>query len=69
MEVILGDIATRRAPANALEPGKFVLKPEVFAAEYDSTFFHQSLQVCVCVCVKMCPMIFNPLVNRGFHDQ
>lgn len=45
MEAILDEIATRREPPNALEPGKFVLKPEVFAAEYDCTFFHQSLQV------------------------
>lgn len=45
MEAVLGDVATRREPTNALEAGKFVLKPEVFAAEYDCTFFHQSLQV------------------------
>lgn len=45
MEAVLRDVATRREPTNALEAGKFVLKPEVFAAEYDCTFFHQSLQV------------------------
>ncbi|CAB1102462.1 unnamed protein product [Ectocarpus sp. CCAP 1310/34] len=44
MEAILRDVATRREPSNALDSGRFVLKPEVFAAEYDSTFFHQSLQ-------------------------
>lgn len=44
MEAILREIATRREPTNALEPGKFVLKPEVFQAEYDGTFFHQTLQ-------------------------
>ena len=44
VEGILKDIATRREPSHALETGKFVLKPEVFTAEYDSTFFHQSLQ-------------------------
>ncbi|CAN0370623.1 unnamed protein product, partial [Hapterophycus canaliculatus] len=44
METILADVATRREPSNALEAGRFVLKPEVFTAEYDSTFFHQSLQ-------------------------
>lgn len=45
LEEILKDIATRRESASSLEPGKFVLKPEVFAAEYDSTFFHLPLQV------------------------
>ncbi|CAM9757422.1 unnamed protein product, partial [Ectocarpus sp. 13 AM-2016] len=44
MEAILRDVATRREPSSALDSGRFVLKPEVFAAEYDSTFFHQSLQ-------------------------
>lgn len=52
MEEILRDIATRRESAHALEPGKFVLKPEVFAKEYDSTFFHQSLQVRVGVLLR-----------------
>ncbi|CAM9510809.1 unnamed protein product, partial [Ectocarpus sp. 8 AP-2014] len=44
MEAILREVATRREPSNALDSGRFVLKPEVFAAEYDSTFSHQSLQ-------------------------